>query len=155
MGLMEFQWKPHYYNTVAGCLYGITLWIWIDACVLGGMDGSDVYNSTMYTYTSEGKAEPYDTYVFAPNANADATTNAGFYLPIILSTIVMILVNTISNSKITQEDTACQARALITVTYVVLFGSLAAAIWITAAHHGDGMYPYIANIIVVFLIIAS
>merc|ERR1712010_219623 len=140
----KMEWQPHYFNHVAGILYGLAFWIWIDAIV----------------QAKQVTQQPYASGAAAPKEPM-GIHNPGFYIPLILSTIVMIMINTVSYYKISgqEESSAGAARALVIGTYVVLFGSWTATIWICAAHNGadddEAWWPFIANIIAVFLVIAS
>merc|ERR1711907_39508 len=142
----KMEWKPTYWNHVAGVLYGVGLWVWIDSIVYTKNPGTISETDAVGNTTVRDRAV------------SDAIQNPAFYLPIILSTIMLIIVNTVSHRKISGEveEQQCAARTLVTATYVVLFGSLAATIWITAKHDGadddEGWWPFIANITAIFLI---
>merc|ERR1711998_14133 len=143
--------KPQYWNHVAGVLYGISFWLWVDGIVAG-------HNGKDYTVSGQGE---FGNITVTLNQKADAISNPGYYIPFITCTIFMILLNTVPHDKISGKDESavCAARTLVTGTFIVLFAGIAISIWITAHHNGDDdhhqWWPFIANILsVTFLTIS-
>jgi len=146
------EWRGEYWNAIAGGLYALGMWLWIDSLVDSKTNVGTFNATTSQWVDDQGNLA---------NQPADAVSNPFYYIPWIVCTLALILLNTVPHAKIAGEDAAfaCQARTLVTGIYIVLFSSLAGTIWITAAHNGDddgGQYwPYIANILCTFFIIVS